>query len=148
MLNLQFIGSFIYVLHFFLLSAWTGVAINAIVAVRNWVFIKKDTHTWAQHPAWLYVFMGLAILSLYFTWEGWISILPTIALCLGVYSRWQSKVAHIRLFALAGTFLWIPYVIVVHSYAGLATELVLGTAVLYGMWKHDRTPKAAALGGL
>lgn len=138
MLNRQFLGSFIYVAHFFLLSAWTGVAINAIVGVRNWVFIKKDSEAWARHPAWLYIFIGLALLSLFFTWEGYISILPTIALCLGVYARWQNQVSHIRLFSLVGMLLWLPYDFVVHSYAGVATELVLGVAILYGIWKHDR----------
>ena len=44
----QLLGSIVYIVHFTLLSAWTGVVMNAIVVFRNWIFRKKDTESWAS----------------------------------------------------------------------------------------------------
>lgn len=140
-LHTQFLGSLVYILHFGLLSAWTGLAMNAIVAVRNWVFIRKDSQKWASHPAWLFIFMGASLGVLPFIWEGYISLLPALSMVLGVYSRWQEKASFIRVSTLVGLLMWIPYTIVVESYAGTAANVVILFAVLYGMMKNDRKGK-------
>jgi hypothetical protein len=138
LLDRQMAGSFVYVLHYSLLGGWTGVAMNGIVAVRNWVFGKKGSASWADNPAWMWAFMAIAVAFLPFTWDGYISILPVIAMILGVYSRWQEHVSHIRLFTLIGCALWIPYNFVVASYTGIIVDVIVIGSVLYGMWKHDR----------
>lgn len=140
-LHTQFLGSLVYILHFGLLSAWTGLVMNAIVAVRNWVFIRKDSEKWASHPAWLYGFMAASLGSLFFVWEGYISLLPALSMVLGVYARWQAKPSHIRIATLIGVLMWIPYTVVVESYAGTAAQFVVLGAVIYGMLKHDRHGK-------
>lgn len=144
----QIIGSVVYVVHFGLLSAWTGLAMNAIVVARNWVFLKKEKAYWASHQAWMWFFMFVSVASLFFTWEGYISLLPAIAMVLGVYARWHEDEKRIRLFALFGVMLWLPYTILVHSYAGTLTQLVLAVAILYGIWKHDRPKNEALLEGI
>ncbi|MBX9765299.1 YgjV family protein [Patescibacteria group bacterium] len=140
-LRTQMFGSLVYILHFGLLSGWTGLAMNAIVAVRNWVFIRKDTQKWASHTAWLYVFIIASLGVLPFIWEGYISLLPALAMVIGIYARWQENPAHIRAGTLIGIALWIPYTISVQSYAGTAANFVLLIAVIYGMLKHDRKGK-------
>ncbi len=140
LLGRQMAGAFIYMLHFALLSAWTGFAMNALVALRNWIFGKKNTHSWAGSPAWMFLFMVLAVASLFFTWEGYISLLPVIAMILGVYARWQEQVSQIRIFTLIGCILWIPYNVTVQSYTGVVIDLIVIGSVVYGMWKHDRNP--------
>ncbi len=140
-LNIQFLGSLVYMLHFGLLSAWTGLVMNAIVAARNWVFVRKDAEKWASHPAWLYGFMFASVGSLFFVWEGYISLLPALSMVLGVYARWQENPARIRIATLIGVLMWIPYTVAVESYAGTAAQFVVLAAVIYGMLKHDRRGK-------
>jgi hypothetical protein len=142
-LNQQFLASLVYVVHFGMLSAWTGVAMNAIVAVRNWVFMRKDDEKWATHPAWLYFFMLASLAVLPFIWEGYISLLPAAAMVIGVYARWQKEAATIRLGTLVGVILWIPYTVFVESYAGTVSNLIILGAVLYGIMKNDRKEKRA-----
>jgi hypothetical protein len=142
-LSRQSMGSIVYVAHYLLLSAWTGALTNAIVFVRNQVFMRKDEHAWANHPAWMYFFMLLAVAIVPFTWQGYISLLPMVALLLGIYARWYDDPTRIRLFALIGTMLWIPYNIAVHSYAGLAVDAVIAGAIIYGMFTHDRRISSA-----
>ncbi len=144
LLGRQMAGAFVYMAHFSLLSAWTGVAMNALVAVRNWVFSKRDTHAWAADDRWMWFFMALAAVSLYFTWQGYISLLPFLGILTGIYSRWKGDAAMIRFFTIVGCLLWIPYNVVVQSYAGIIVDLVIIGAALWGMWKHDRKPPVAS----
>lgn len=138
-LGIQFAGAFIYMVHFALLSAWTGLAMNAIVAMRNWIFVRKASHPFAAHEAWMWFFMALAAASLFFTWEGPISLLPVVGVMFGVYSRWHFHDAFkIRFFSAIGCMLWLPYDLVVRSYSGAATDILTFAAIMYAMWKHDR----------
>ena len=130
-------GSVIKILHYALLSAWTGVVMDAIVAVRNWAFVEKDTASWARHPAILYVFMAAPIVALPFVWEGYISLLPALSMVIGVYARWQGSASTIRVATVIGLLMWTPYTIAVESYAGTASNLVVLGAVLYSMVKND-----------
>lgn len=143
-LSRQIIGAVVYVAHFGMLSAWTGLAMNAIVAVRNWVFLRKSTSYWASHQAWMWFFMALSIGMCFFTWEGYISLFPAMGMVSGVYARWHENERQIRVFSLVGVLLWLPYTLAVHSYAGTLTQIVLAIAVGIGMWKHDRTPARSA----
>jgi hypothetical protein len=138
-LSIQMSGSFVYMAHFALLSAWIGVVMNALVAVRNWIFVRKETHAFARHEGWMWFFMALAGLSLLFTWEGFISVLPVLGVILGVYSRWHAKDAFtIRIYSAIGCILWLPYDLVVRSYTGAITDVLTLAVILYAMWKHDR----------
>ena len=141
-LGRQMVGSFVYMLHFALLLAWTGVAMNAIVAARNWVFMKNDSEKWAKHIFWMHAFMFASLCALYFTWEGYISLLPGIAMLLGVYARWKGEPSSIRIYSLIGTLMWIPYTVAVSSYSGTLANVVISGAILYGILKHDRPLKA------
>jgi len=137
----QMTGAFTYMLHFGLLSAWTGVAMNGIVALRNWVFVKKDTHAWARNELWMWFFVALVGVSLYFTWQGAISLLPAIAMLLGIYSRWKGTAKEIRAYSLAGCLLWLPYDLSVRSYSGVLVDILVAGVIIFGMWRHDR-PRA------
>lgn len=137
-LDRQLWSSVLFIFHFVLLSAWTGVAMNAIVVARNWIFAKKDTEKWATSVWWVVLFIALSVGALFFTWEGLVSLLPMSAVIVGIYARWQEKPSQIRFLGLVGTFLWLPYTLIVHSYAGTLTQLVLMVGIIYGMVVHDR----------
>ena len=139
-LNRQIVSSLFFIVHFALLSAWTGALTNAVVVARNWVFARKDTRKWAQHIGWVFLFCFLSVGTLYFSWDGFISLFPVVAVLLGIYARWQERASQIRLYGLVGCFLWLPYTVVVHSYAGTVTQLIIAAGIVYGMFRHDRTP--------
>src|SRR5687767_493254 len=77
MLRLGMIAGAIYALHFFLLGAYTGSAMNLIGSIRSYIFFKTKPDK--RHRWILFSFITIAAISTYITWQGWISTLPFIA---------------------------------------------------------------------
>lgn len=97
----------------------------------------------------MYFFMALALASLPFTWQGYISVLPVIGIVLGVYTRWHHSPAKIRIYSLIGAILWLPYNVAVQSVAGTIGGVIVIIAIIFAMVKHDRlAPVEKELGGL
>ena len=74
----QFLASIVYGVQYFLLGAYTGVLLNIAGAIRLLIlyFGKKK---WASHPATVAAVTGMMVFCGVITWDGWLSILPTLA---------------------------------------------------------------------
>lgn len=138
-LSLQSLSTVLFFVHYVLLSAFAGAAMCLVVLGRNFVFAQKDKK-WANHPAWFYVFALISVAALIPFWEGWISILPVVAVIIGVHAMSKDRPADMRLYMLAACLLWVPYTIVVGSYSGLLNQIVGIVGILMGMYRHDRKP--------
>lgn len=134
-LTRQGISALFFTIHFFLLGAYTGAAMNLIVIIRNWVFEHKRAHAWARHTLWLGVFMLTPVAALLFSWQGPISLFPVVGTCFAVYGLWHNNARAIRIWILAATIIWTPYLIVMHSYPGLLNQFFTAGAVLFGMYE-------------
>jgi Bacterial inner membrane protein len=137
LLTLQLFGGLLFSLHFSLLAAYTGAAMNLLIAIRNILFKKKGVHAWAGHVAWLYVFIVLPLLVLILSWNGWVSALPAIAVCLGAYAAWDAEPPLFRAMLLITTALWALYSIAVGSLPALATQAIVASFIIFGMIRHD-----------
>lgn len=137
-LELQSINLALFIAHYLLLNALAGAIMCAIVLARNLVFIEKNDAKWASHPAWLYIFVALSVSGVLLSWKGLITILPAVGVVLGTYAISRNNPAEIRFFMLIACVIWIPYTIVVHSYAGLFSQIVGIIGILMGMYRHDR----------
>ena len=81
-------SDFISAVHFFLLSAPTGCAINVVNTVRGFFFAQKGRKKWAS-GIWIpIVFCFATALSTALSWAGFISILPLLGSCLAVVGYW------------------------------------------------------------
>lgn len=134
----QSIGVSIFIIHYFLLGAYSGAMMSSVTLVRNLVFFQKGKRKWANSPIWIFVFILICVVSISFVWNRWISILPMIGVILGIFSISSENPARMRLLMLFASLVWIPYSIVVHSYSGLLNQIVGATAILVGMYRHDR----------
>ena len=134
----QSISVSIFIIHYFLLGAYSGAMMSFVTLFRNLVFFQRGKRKWANSQLWIPVFILVCIISISFVWNGWISILPMIGVILGIFSISREKPAHMRLLMLLASLTWIPYSIIVHSYSGLINQIVGVTAILVGMYRHDR----------
>lgn len=137
----QAISAVFYMLHFYLLGAFTGAGINTVIAIRNFVFEKKDKKTWASSQWWIYVFILFGGIFSYLSWQGWTSLLPFTGMVVGTFARWQDKPILIRVLSLIGSSLWLVYGILVVSYPGIVTEVIVITSIVIGLFRFDLNKK-------
>lgn len=137
MLYLKIAASALYALHFGLLGAWTGSAMNVIGVGRNYVFQQRTEKRWADKRYWLYLFIAIFAISGFFTWEGYHSLLPILGMTAGSIGFWMKNPKNTRLLILIASPAWLIYNLIVGSYPGIITEIFLITSVLVGILRFD-----------
>ena len=87
MIVCQLISSTLFTIHFYMIDAPVGAAINLMSAARAVIYSQTDKK-WAMHPIWTYIFIAISILIAVIFWEGWVSILPVFgAVCYTISFR-------------------------------------------------------------
>jgi len=139
-LGLILAGQLIFMVHFILLGAWTAVAMNSVGAVRTVVFQFREKKKWANSAFWPYLFVagffGFGILS----WQAWYSILPMVAMSIETFGLWMKEPRRIRIINLFPHPPWFTYNLLVGSWPGMTTEVLILASVIIGIWRHDIKP--------
>ncbi len=135
MLKLSMTAALFYTVHFFMLGAVTGAAMNLIGGVRCYTFFHvtpDKRHRWV-----LIAFMILAAGGAALTWQGPLSLLPMIGSISSGIAFWQKDPKYIRRWALIASPLWFVYNALSHSYPGMLIEVILLVSNLVGEYRFD-----------
>ncbi len=135
-LTLQICAAGAFVIHYILLGAHTGAALNFLGLLRSLVFINSDKK-WAKSPIWLVVFMAVFSVASALTWVDWYSVLPAVAMILTTVSYWLKNETKIRLVTFPSSPCWLVYNIITGSFAGLITELVVMSSLIIAIVRYD-----------
>ena len=130
-------GLLLFVVHYALLGAWTGSLMNLVEAGMVFIAYQKEKFAWAKSSVWLFVFIGLFILSGIVTGKTWVDSCPVIAQIFGAIAVWQKSPRAIRFLMFVPRPLWFFYNFVVGSYAGMAAEIFILASVLIGIIRFD-----------
>jgi phage shock protein PspC (stress-responsive transcriptional regulator) len=133
----QIISALFFITHYFLLGATLGAILNIIVTSRNFVFYYRQFKR-AEQLFWLYFFMIVSVASLLFFTTSWIGLFPVMGMIAGTYALWNIKPSRIRIFFLISAICWMPYTILVHSYSGFATQVIVCLFVIVGIYRLDK----------
>ncbi|MDD3036253.1 MAG: YgjV family protein [Candidatus Saccharimonadaceae bacterium] len=132
----QILGTCFFCIHFYLLQKYTGSALNLIAAVRAVIYYNRDKKFFGS-VIWLWIFVAISIVSGILTWEGMISVLPTIAMIIGSVSVWVEKPRTIRILSIIPSPMWLSYNIVGHSLPGIITEIFVMTSIAISIIRYD-----------
>lgn len=139
MLHLQFLASLIYVVHFLLLGAPTGAALNVIGALRDYAY-HRNTGRWRKNwPPVLFTIVFITAGAI--TWQGPRSLLPMFAALSLTIAFWQRSPRMIRLFAIMSPPLWFTYDYLSGSYPGMIAEIFLLSSTIIGIYRFDTGTK-------
>jgi hypothetical protein len=142
-LRFQLLSNLFWVIHFFLLGAVTGAALNGAGALRAYLFDKYNKRT--SQSQWLLIgVISLMVALVLLTWQGWISLLPMIGMIVATIGFWQRDEQRIRLFLLFASPWWLSYNALSGSYAGVVSEVLATTSILVALWRYRRQ-RASAL---
>ncbi|NLX94079.1 MAG: YgjV family protein [Clostridiales bacterium] len=136
-LMMQLIAEAFWVLHFGLIGAYTGMALNILGVVRCYVYANRETKKWANSETIPYIFFTLSIITGILSWTNAYSLLPMAAVCITSFVLWSKKAHIIRYFSYPGCICWLIFNIASGSYAGIVTELFNISSVTVGIIRFD-----------
>lgn len=137
MLRLMMAASFLYTVHFFMLGAYTGSAMNALGLGRSYIYSEKNQKIWASSRIWPALFILMGIAFGYLTFEGLYSILPVIAVSFQTLVFWLNKTRMIRLLSLFSPPFWFAYNHIVGSIPGMIIEVLVFGSVCVAIYRFD-----------
>lgn len=133
---MQIMATSLFGLQYFLLGAYTGMAVDIVATIKGIVFFNKDKK-WAQSKWWIVLFIGLFIASGIFTWNGPSSLLMTGAMVLNTFSFSFTKPMLVRSTILISSPLVLIYNILTGSIGGIINEICVEISSIVGLLRYD-----------
>ncbi|MBR4099026.1 MAG: YgjV family protein [Clostridium sp.] len=128
-----------YAVHFFMLGAYTGCALQ-LVSVLNYcllVYSREHKEAWATWGGWKWVISAVFIGSTVFTWKNALDILPCMGSVSTTIANWTRNGKTMRL---ARLFIsgpgWLIYDAATRSYSGVLCEVFGIVSVLVSIWRY------------
>lgn len=132
----QAVQCFFLSVHFFFLGAQTAAGITMLAGIRNIIALRtKSTHIAPLFLA-LYVIVGVI------RYEVPLDILPTCSALLGTIAIFYLSGIKMRIFLMAGSFLWVIHNALVFSIGPFFMELfifIVTAHTAYTLWKPTPT---------
>lgn len=129
----------IFILQYFLLGAYTGMAMNLIGCVRNVIFTKQVSQNKKTTVATV-VFGVIFLIFGIFTWQGVKSILIIIAKVLSTIAYGNKNVTVVRAIIFITSTSWLIYNYSVFSIAGVLCEAFSLISLIIGAIRLDLIP--------
>ena len=119
---------------FFLLGAYTGVAMNAVGSIRNTIFtveVKRGKSTRLTAAIFCLAFLVFGLL----TWEGPKSLLVIAAKIISTLAFGNKNLLVVRLLILVTSSSWLIYDLFSGSYAGVVCEVLTLLSILIALYR-------------
>ena len=136
-LLMQVAASLCFGLHFGLLGAFSGCAMNLLCSSRAAVFFFREKYRWADSIVWLPVYIIVSAVMTVWTWESWISLMPLIGMVSTTFAQFSKKPKVVRLLTLPNCPCWLIYNSITGSISGVITEILIAISIIVGFLRHD-----------
>lgn len=121
----------------FIISAYTGAVLSIINFIRTFIFINKNKINKKIYLFILIFFEGIIIINCLVTWNGLISLLPTIGSIIRTYCLWQSNMRLVRISGITTGIFYGTYYIFYQSWFMVLGDLILLVVGIYAVYKND-----------
>ena len=121
----------------FIISAYTGAVLSIINFIRTFIFINKNKINKRIYLFILIFFEGIIIVNCLLTWNGLISLLPTIGSIIRTYCLWQSNMRLVRISGITTGIFYGTYYIFYQSWFMVLGDLILLVVGIYAVYKND-----------
>lgn len=139
-LFVKLLADLTWMLHYFLLSAYSGVAICIISTARAIVFLNPEKK-WADKRFWVPFFLVMAGVMGYLTWNGIFSLFPILASVISIISFAQNKPKITRLLAFPVSASLLTYDFWIQSIPGIINESAVIISSFIGLLRYDKKSK-------
>ena len=131
LLKLQVFSSLFFSIQYIFLNAITGCLMNFMTLIRNMIFRKS------KNIKYLIIVIILMILLSIISYNGPISLLPTIAVILYSIAIWQNNLTITRIVEVISCTLFIIYNIKFYAITGLISTIIELLSALIAIFRFD-----------
>lgn len=121
----------------FLVGAYTGASLSVLNFIRTVFFMNKEKFGKSTYFLLLIIFLFLAVINCIFSWQGAISLLPTIGTMIRIYCLWQENMTLVRVSGLTTGITYGLYYVYYHSWFLVLGDIVLFIVSMLSIYKHD-----------
>lgn len=121
----------------FIIGAFTGAVLSIINLIRTFIFIQKDKINKIVYLIILFIFESIIIINCIFTWNGYISLLPTIGSMIRSYCLWQADMKLVRISGITTGVLYGLYYIYYKGWFLALGDAVLLIVSIIALYKND-----------
>lgn len=136
---MQIIANIFLSIHYYLLGAMSGGIICLITVIRNiFLYDKKDKKTIIFYGiifSIIFIFVGMLM------YNGFVSLIPTIATIFYTYLLLKDDPNDIRIGNVLVSIMWMIYNIFVSSYIGIINEAILAITNVAAFHKYKKVKK-------
>ncbi len=134
LLKYQIFSSLLFALQYLFLNAISGCLMNLMTVIRNLIFKKYNN----KIPIIYLILIIICMVTLsVFSYNGIISILPTIAVILYSIAVWQKNLTITRIIEIISCSLFIIYNIKVLAISGLISTFIEMISAIIAIYRFD-----------
>lgn len=130
LLFLQILENMFKILALAFVGGLSGAYAETVGLIRKMWFFNTSRHHKINKIGSLIFFTVLASVVGFVIWEGWITLLPVIAVIIGTYGLWQENIYVLRYIALVASILYGAYAIIVGAYTNAVSEVFMIVSVI------------------
>ncbi len=136
-LVIQSINCLFEAIYDFIIHAYTGAILSIINFIRTFLFINKTKFSKNVYVLILFLFESIIIINCMITWNGYISLLPTIGSIIRTYCLWQSDMKLVRISGITTGVFYGSYYIYYNSWYMVLGDFILLITGIYTLWNND-----------
>lgn len=136
-LIVQSINCLFEAIYDFIIYAYTGAILSVLNFIRTFLFINKSKFNKTIYLLILLFFESIIIINCILTWNGYISLLPTIGSIIRTYCLWQSNMKLVRVSGITTGILYGSYYIYYNSWFMVLGDFILLITGIYALWQND-----------
>ncbi len=136
-LKVQGLNCFFEFIYNVLIYAPTAAVLCVVNIMRTIIFTKNNKFSNNTYLIILLLFESIILTNCIITWEGWISILPTIGTLFRTYALWQTNMKVVRVSGVTTGITYGLYYLLHQGYVMLLGDIVLILVSLYSIYIND-----------
>lgn len=120
---------------YLLLNAWSGMLLNIICTLRNFIIYRKDIKIFS-YSFWAYILAALMGIMGILSWQGSMSLLIVIALVINTLFIYSPNVQNLRKSILLTSTMVLIYNVYYTVWGGVINELIAISSAIIGLYRY------------
>lgn len=138
LLIVQTLSSVSICISYLLLGAWSGMLLNIVCLIRNFIIYRKDLKIFS-YRFWPYVLSAVMAVAGFLSWQGPMSLLVIVALAVNTLFLSFPSVQNLRKSILITSTMVLLYNAYYTVWGGVANEMIAITSSAIGIYRYKNS---------